>query len=78
MNKHIQSKHPYITIKKSVSKNKEAVREQLRQLYRQAESNRDIKGFNLEVLESCLNMPAFIKALISLIVVRNLSYRMVE
>jgi hypothetical protein len=30
INKHIKSKHPYITIKKSVSKNQEAVQEQLR------------------------------------------------
>jgi hypothetical protein len=78
MNKHIKSKHPHITVEKSVSKNQEAVREQLRQLYRQAESSGDTEGFNLEVLESCLNMPAFIEALVALIVVRNLSYRMVE
>ena len=37
-----------------------------------------LEEFNLEVLESCLNMPALIEALITLIVVRNLSYRMVE
>ena len=30
MNKHIKSKHPYITIEKSVSKNQKAIREQLR------------------------------------------------
>ena len=78
MNKHIKSKHPHITVEKSVSKNQEAVREQLRQLYRQAESSGDTEGFNLEVLESYLNMPTFIEVLVALIVVQNLSYYMVE
>jgi hypothetical protein len=78
MNKHIKSKHPHITVEKSVSKNQEAVREQLRQLYRQAESSGDTEGFNLEVLESCLNVLAFIKALVALIVVQNLLYCMIE
>jgi len=78
MNKHIKSKHPHITVEKSVSKNQEAVREQLRQLYRQAESSGDTEGFNLEVFKSYLNMPAFIEALVTLIVIRNLSYCMVK
>ena len=78
MNKHIKSKHPYITVEKSVSKNQEAVQEQLRQLYCQAESSGDTEGFSLEVLKSCLDVPAFIEALVALIVVRNLLYCMVE
>jgi len=78
MTKHINRKHPHITIEKSVSKNQEAVQEQLRQLYRQAKNNGDTEDFNLEVLEACLNVPALLEALVALIVVRNLSYRIVE
>ncbi len=78
MNKHIKNKHPHITVKKSVSKNQKTVREQLKQLYRQTKSSEDTKGFNLEILESYLNVPAFIEALITLIVVRNLSYRIIK
>src|SRR6266536_1398429 len=64
MTKHINRKHPHITIKKSVSKNQEYIREQLKQFYRQTESNEDTKEFNLEILKSCLNVPALIKVLI--------------
>ncbi len=78
MNKHIKSKHPHITVKKSVSKNQETVRKQLKQLYRQTKSSGDTERFNLEVLESCLNVPVFIETLVTLIVVRNLLYRIIE
>jgi len=76
--KHINRKHPLVIIEKSVSKNQEVVNQQLRQLYRQAETNRDTKDFNLEVLETSLNILVLTKVLIALIVVRNLSFTMVE
>ena len=78
MTKHISRKHPLVIIEKSVSKNQEVVNQQLRQLYRQAETNRDTEDFNLEVLEASLNIPVLTEALIALIVVRNLSFTMVE
>jgi len=78
MTKHINRKHPHILIEKPLSKNQQAVQEQLRQLYCQAKTTRDTEDFNLEVLEACLNVPALIEALIALIVVRNLSFCMVE
>jgi hypothetical protein len=52
--------------------------QQLKQLYRQAETNGDTKDFNLEVLEASLNVPALTEALVTLIVVRNLSFAIVE
>jgi hypothetical protein len=78
MTKHINRHHPHITIEKALSKNQEAVNQQLRQLYRQAETNGDAEEFNLEILETSLNVPVFTEALITLIVVRNLSFAIVE
>jgi hypothetical protein len=54
------------------------VNHQLRQLWRQAEANGDSKQFDLEVLKAGLNKAVITEALISLIVVRNLSYCLVE
>jgi hypothetical protein len=78
MTKHINRHHSYITIEKALSKNQEAINQQLRQLYRQAKTNGDAKEFNLEILEASLNVPVFTKALITLIVVQNLSFAIVE
>jgi hypothetical protein len=54
------------------------VNHQLRQLWRQAEANGDSKQFDLKVLKAGLNKVVITKALISLIVVQNLSYCLVE
>lgn len=78
MTKHIYRWYAYITINKSISKNQEAVREQLKQLYREAKNNRDTKDFDFEVLKASLNVLALLKAMIALIVVRNQPYYMVE
>jgi hypothetical protein len=78
MTKHIQRKHPTVIIEKPLSKKQEVVKQQLRQLYIQDKSNGDIDEFHLEVLEACLNDEVVLEALITLIVVRNLSYNLVE
>jgi hypothetical protein len=76
--KHIQRHHPTIVIKKPLSKKQEVVEQQLRQLYIQAKANRDTDKFHLEVLRACLNDEVVLEALITLIVVRNLLYNLVE
>jgi len=78
MTKHINRYHPLIIIEKATNKKQEVVNQQLRQLYRQAKTNRDTEEFNLEVLEASLNEPVLLEALITLIVVRNLSLTIVE
>jgi hypothetical protein len=50
----------------------------MRQLYRQAQASGDIKDFDLEVLKSCLSPAVIIEALVTLIVIRNLSYIIME
>jgi hypothetical protein len=78
MTKHINRYHPLIIIEKATNKKQDVVNEQLGQLYHQAKTNGDTKEFNLEVLKASLNEPVLLEALITLIVVRNLSYTMVE
>jgi len=55
-----------------------AAGKQLRVLYRQAQANDDVDDFNLEILKSCLNKLIIAKALVTLIVVYNLSYYLAE
>jgi hypothetical protein len=54
--------------------------EQLKQLWYQAQADGDneVEEFDTEVLEACLNIAVITEALISLIVVRNLSFTLVE
>ena len=78
MTKHINRYYPLIIIKKAINKKQEVVDQQLRQLYHQAKTNGDTEEFNLEVLEASLNEPVLLEALITLIVIRNLSFAMVE
>ena len=61
-----------------MNKKQEVVNQQLRQLYNQAKTNGDTTKFNLEVLEASLNKLVLLEALITLIVVQNLSFTMVE
>ena len=51
---------------------------QLRQLYQQAKANSEKDEFDTEILEACLDTSVITKALITLIVVRNLSFALVE
>lgn len=78
LTKHIKRHHKGITLEKAPSKNQEAVNQQMRQLYRQAQASGDTEDFDLEVLESCLSPAVITEALVTLIVVRNLSYAIVE
>lgn len=78
MTKHIRRKHPHIVIEKSVSKNQQVVHHQLEQLYRQAIANGDTEEFDLKILDGAINKDVLTEALISLIIIRNLSFCIVE
>jgi hypothetical protein len=73
-------RHHQIIIAPSISKGQVAMNEQLKQLWYQAQADRDneVEEFDTEVLEACLNIAVITKALISLIVVQNLSFTLVE
>jgi hypothetical protein len=75
---YIRRHYPGVIIKKGLSKKQELVKEQLQELYIQARASRDIDEFHLEVLGTCLNNTVVLEALITLIVVRNLPYNLVE
>src|SRR2546430_14474721 len=77
MKKHLKGRHK-ITVERALSKNQVAVNKQLRQLYQQAEANDKRDEFDTKILEACLNTSVITKALITLIVVRNLSFALVE
>ena len=51
---------------------------QLRQYYHQATRTSEQEELNTEILEAHLNISVIIEALISLIIVQNLSYTLVE
>jgi hypothetical protein len=76
--KHINRKHSHIVIEKNISKNQQIIYHQLRQFYRQAVANKNIKEFDLKILNATINENVFIKALISLIVVRNFSFCIIK
>ena len=63
-----------IKVKIKKSKTQVATGKQLKVLYQQAQANDDVNNFNLEILKSYLNKLIIAKALITLIVVYNLSY----
>jgi hypothetical protein len=67
--KHIYRYYLLIIIKKAIAKTQEVINQQLRQLYRQAKTNGDIKEFNLKVLKASLNKLVLLKALITLIII---------
>jgi hypothetical protein len=76
--KHIQRKHPQIIIEKGLSKNQEVVRQQLKQIYYQAVTTGDTEELDTKILEDAINQDALTEALVSLIVVHNLSFSSVE
>jgi hypothetical protein len=77
MKKHLKSHHQII-VEKALSKNQVAVNKQMRQLYQQAGANSEREEFDTEILEACLDTSVITEALITLIVVRNLSFTLVE
>ena len=77
MKKHLLSAHR-ITVKKAVGKIQATVIQQLEQLHLQAKAAGQAEEFNSQVLQSQLNQVVIDKALISLIVVQNLPFVIVE
>ena len=74
------SRHYQITILKAKSKSQITTNQQLKQLWyeAQAEEGNGIEEFDNEVLGACLNTAVITEALISLIIVRNLSFTLVK
>lgn len=72
--------HHQIIVKKALRKGQVVVNEQLKQLWYQAqvEGFDEVQEFDTEVLGAYLNIAVIIEALISLIVIRNLSFALVE
>lgn len=77
MKKHLVGQHQIIIAKK-ISKHQETARQQLNQYYHQAQASGDTRELDSEILRSCLNKAVITEALISLIVVRNLSFCLAE
>ena len=55
-----------------------AVNKQMRQLYQQARADSEREEFDTKILEACLNTSVITEALITLIVVQNLSFTLVK
>ena len=62
----------------AISKNQAMVNLQLRQYYHQATGTSEQEELDTEILEAYLNISVIIKALITLIIIRNLSYILVK
>jgi hypothetical protein len=77
MKKHLK-RHYSIVLKKALSKNQAEVNHQLRQLYYQAEATSHTDELDAKILHAQLNRDVIIEALITLIVVRNLSFCLAE
>jgi hypothetical protein len=77
MKKHLKGHHK-ITVEKALSKNQVTVNLQLRQYYQQATGTSEQEELDTEILEAHLNTSIITKALITLIIIRNLSYTLVE
>jgi hypothetical protein len=77
MKKHLK-RHHEIIIEKALSKNQVEVNYQLRQLYYQAEATGNTNELDIEILKAQLNKAVITEALITLIVVRNLSFCLAE
>jgi hypothetical protein len=77
MKNHLFRKHQ-IVIEKATSKIQATVVHQLEQLHLQAKANGQVDDFDAQVLKSQLNIAVIFEALITLIVVRNLPFSIVE
>jgi hypothetical protein len=75
--KHLQRKHSII-VKKSLNKTYKAANQQLLNLYHRVEGTAVTKELDTTVLKAQLNKLVITKALVTLIVVRNLLYYFVE
>jgi hypothetical protein len=71
-------KHHDIIVEKSLSKNQVIVNEQLKQMYHDAEVSGDTTELDTEILKKHLFQAVITEALVTLIVVRNLSFCIVE
>jgi hypothetical protein len=78
MTKHIRSQHKTVIIELGVSKSQEVVRQQLKSIYRQAAASGDTEELDKKILEKSINQDALIEALVTLIVLHNLSFCVVE
>jgi hypothetical protein len=77
MQKHLQGRHE-INIEVVISRVQEAALQQLKELYRQAESSSQTSEIDTQVLKKQLDQDVINEALISLIVIQNLLFAAVE
>jgi hypothetical protein len=77
MGKHILGAHQ-IVVEKKVSAQQAIVVQQLKQFYHQAQAIGETDDLDAQILKDHLNKAVITEALISLIVVRNLAYAIVE
>ena len=77
MKKHLK-RHHGIVLEKALSKNQAEVNHQLQQLYYQAEATGHTDELDAKILHAQLNRDVITEALITLIVVRNLSFCLTE
>jgi hypothetical protein len=77
MVKHLERNHD-ILVEKPLSKNQEIVNQQLKQYYHEAEVSSDTIELDTEILKKHLFQAVITEALVTLIVVRNLSFCIVE
>jgi hypothetical protein len=77
MKKHLLSAHE-ITVEKGIGKIQAEVVRQLEQLHLQAKAAGEADAFDSQVLQSQLNQAVINEALLTLIVVRNLPFAIVE
>jgi hypothetical protein len=77
MKKHLQSKHG-IVIETTSGRVQTKTLQQLQQLYLKAKSSDQTEEIDTQVFEQYLDQDMIYEALVSLIVVGNLSFRMVE
>jgi hypothetical protein len=78
MTKHIRSKHKAVQLEKVLTKSQEIVRQQLKSIYCQAAATGDTEELDAKILKKSINQDALNEALVTLIVVHNLSFCMVE
>jgi hypothetical protein len=77
MGKHILRTHQII-VEKKVSAQQAIIVQQLQQFYHQAQAISKTDDLNAQILKDHLNKAVITEALISLIVVRNLAYAIIE
>jgi midasin (ATPase involved in ribosome maturation) len=71
-------RHHQISVKKTTSKSHKLASQQLKQYYHKVEANSDTTKLDTEILKKYFFQVVIIEALVILIVVRNLSFCIVE